>query len=156
MVMPSRSHPGTGARRHGLGLLVFLLLGVVTAMAYLVVVANWLGAGGDGFGLAAAIIAMPVWSLGFGVFLWLPLWLIHDRLWGAMSGARALLISFAGGLLLVLFFVGPGGFTLRGGAILMNYFVMPMLVLGAWSHNAIMRRGSRGDSRGPAGAASFR
>lgn len=104
-------------------------------MLYLFVVGKLLGRGGDGFGLTASIFMFPILSFTTGLFCWLPLWLLYAYRVGPMSTSRALLLGSIVGLLMGFAIAGPRGFVLRGGAPLVNYFVILLATAGAVVHN---------------------
>lgn len=126
--------------RHILGLLLFPVIGLAVAAAWLSFTAKVLGIGTTGFGNAAAIVVMPVWAIGMGLLVWLPWWLFHNKKWGAMGAGRAILSGVVGGLLVSMILMGPSGFTTRGGAAVMGYAVVVIMAVGGLIHNAILNR----------------
>jgi len=126
--------------RHILGLLLFPVIGLAVAAAWLSFTTQVLGVGKTGFGNAAAIVVMPVWAIGMGLLVWLPWWLFHRKKWGAMGAGRAILFGVLGGLLVSMILMGPSGFTTRGGAAVMGYAVIVILTVGGLVHNAILNR----------------
>ena len=128
--------------RHILGLLAFPVVGIAIGIIWLWFTLQVLGVGKTGFGNVAALVVMPVWAIGFGVLIWLPWWLIHDRKFGVMSTGRALLSGASGGFILSYVLMGPGGFTTKGGAVVLAYAVIAICSIGGWAHNAVLRRGA--------------
>jgi hypothetical protein len=126
--------------KHFVGIVAFVLIGVGAAILYLLIVGKLLGRGGDGFGLTAALFMFPILACTTGVLCWLPLWLLHNHRWGPMPALRALLLGAFIGALVSMVIAGPGGFLLRGGAPLFNYFLILILALGGLVHNRVMAR----------------
>jgi hypothetical protein len=126
--------------KHFVGIVAFVLIGVGVAMLYMLIVGKLLGRSGDGFGMAASIVLFPILACTTGVFCWLPLWLLHNHRWGAMPSWRALLLGAAIGAVVSIGIAGPGGFLLRGGAPLFNYFLILIVALGGLVHNRVMAR----------------
>jgi len=120
-----------------MALLVFPAIGVPVAMVWLWFTAGYLGIGRTGFEASAALVVLPLWAAGFGLFIWLPWRLIHERIWGPMASLRALQSGAAGGLLFSLIVMGPSSFTTGGGAAAMAYAFIVMLTLGGWVHNLL-------------------
>jgi hypothetical protein len=127
---------------HILGLVVFFLVGVVVGIAYIVIVGNILGRGGDGFGLVAALFSFPLFGTMCGV-AWIAVWLVHHRFAGPMSQQRSLAASAVLALLVALVIAGPRGFTMAGGSTLFNYFLIALVVAAARAHRALIARASR-------------
>jgi hypothetical protein len=59
-----------------------------------------------------------------------------------MSVSRAALLGLIVGLLVSIVVAGPSGFTMRGGSVLFNYFLMLLTTLGALVHNWALSRDS--------------
>ena len=140
--MTAQPGPGLFIGRHVLGLVAFAVIGLIVAFLWLWFTTRVLGVGRTGFGNATAIIMMPLWGIGMGLLVWLPWWLLHRRKWGNMSAGRALISGALAGLLVSLLLTGPRGFTTQGGAVLMAYAVILIGMLGAFAHNALLRRAS--------------
>jgi hypothetical protein len=117
---------------HFIGVIAFPLAGFAVAILYLLIVGTVLGRGSgmDGMALAASIITFPFLAGACGLLVWVPLWLLYDRRLGRMSAGRALLLGALLGLLVSMLIAGPGGFLLRGGSPLFNYFFPVILAAG--------------------------
>lgn len=131
---------GRNILRHALGLLAFLVISVVGTIGYVILMLHGFNVGRTGFGLAGAIIIIPIWALALGVLAWLPVMLMHERRRGAMSQARAALFAGVIAFVFSIIVFGPPGFGLRGGAPFLGYAMVIIVILGALAHNAIARR----------------
>jgi hypothetical protein len=127
---------------HTVGLVAFVMIGIAVAILYMWIVGGVLDRGGDGFGLVGAIVTFPLLALTTGLFCWVPLWLLHNHKFGPMSVSRAALLGLIVGLLVSIVVAGPSGFTMRGGSVLFNYFLMLLTTLGALVHNWALSRDS--------------
>jgi hypothetical protein len=127
---------------HTVGLVAFVMIGIAVAILYMWIVGRVLGRGGDGFGLVGAIVTFPMLAFTTGLFCWVPLWLLHNDKFGPMSVSRAALLGLIVGLLVSIVVAGPSGFTMRGGSVLFNYFLMLLTTLGALVHNWALSRDS--------------
>jgi len=130
-----------------LGLVVFLFTGVLTGIAYLVIVGTLLDKGGDGFGLVGALFSFPIFAL-FGGGIWIVIRLLHDWKRGPMSLGLSMLLAGIFGLLMALVLAGPRGFTMHGGSTLFNYFIMVMVFIGALAHHFLVVRMAGSGDRG--------
>jgi hypothetical protein len=124
---------------HFLGIVAFTAAGVAAALLYMLIVGKVLGQASQGFGVAASIVTFPFVACVFAVLVWLPLWILHGRRAGSMSPRAGLLWGAAFGTILAFIFAGPSGFAMRGGAPLINYFLIAMLALGGFIYNATAR-----------------
>lgn len=132
--------PGPSIGRHVLALLIFPVVGFVVAIVWLIITTKVFGIGTTGFGNAAVIFVLPVLGAAIGIFLWLPLWFVHDRKLGRPGVMRAFLFGLALAGVVSLVFMGPSGFTTRGGAALLGYALLAMCAIAAAGHAAILRR----------------
>lgn len=124
-----------------LALVLFVVIGFVVAIAYLLLLKS-LGRGGgmDGLALAASLVMMPAAGGLFGAVFWLPFTLYRESKERPVGAAAALGLGLVVGLVLSLFFAGPGGFRLRGGASLLNYFLPLITALGSWAGTIVVNR----------------
>lgn len=132
----SGSKPSIG--RHALALLAFPVIGLVVAILWLIVTTKVFGIGTTGFGNAAIIFVLPVLGGAIGAFAWLPLWFLHERKFGPVGAGRAVLFGLVLAGLISLVFVGPSGFSTRGGAALFGYAILATTALAALAHVAIL------------------
>jgi len=136
--------PSTSAKiiNHFIGVVAFALVGFGVALFYLLIVGRMLGRGSgmDGLALVASIVTFPFLAAVSALLGWIPLWLLYNHRRGRMSAGRALLLGALLGAVICMIFVGPGGFVLRGGAPLFNYFLILILAVGGALHNWIVSR----------------
>ena len=124
-----------------LGLVGFLLTGVVAAFGYLFVVGTILGR--RGWENVGAIVTFPVLAIVMGA-LWLALdWALRRRSGAALPAGRAALFGALLGLTIGFVMAGARGFTTAGGSTLFNYFTIAIGGLGAWLQNLLAKRAVR-------------
>jgi ABC-type Fe3+-siderophore transport system permease subunit len=99
-----------------------------------------LGVGTEGFGVGAVVIVLPVYSIVFGLLVWLPLWFLHNRFMGEMSARRALLIGLAIGFVVAILLSGLRSFGPSPGAEYFGWAILAVLGIGGWTHNKIIHR----------------
>ncbi len=135
--MPKRSAPLSLV----LALVLFVVIGLVVAIAYLLLLKS-LGRGGgmDGLALVASLFVMPAAGGLFGAVFWLPFTLYKDSKGTPLTASSALVFGLGVGLVVSFIFAGPSGFRLRGGAPLFNYFVPLIAALGSWAGTIIVNR----------------
>ena len=124
--------------RHMVGLILFPAIGFVVAILWLMFVTKVLGIGQTGFGLAAVVVVLPIYAIGFGVLAWLPIWILYDRKKGQMSSLTALIIGLVTGFILVLVVAGFRSFGPAPGAQYFGWALLAMTTIGGWSHNKIL------------------
>ena len=124
-----------------LALVLFVVIGLVVAIGYLMLLKS-LGRGGgmDGLALAASLIMMPAAGGLFGAVFWLPFTLYRESKGTPLNASSALALGLGVGLVVSFLFAGPSGFRLRGGAPLMNYFLPLIAALGSWAGTMIVNR----------------
>jgi len=124
-----------------LALILFVVIGLVVAIAYLLLLKS-LGRGGgmDGLALVASLFVMPAAGGLFGAVFWLPFTLYKDSKGTPLTASNALALGLGVGLVVSFLFAGPGGFRLRGGAPLFNYFLPLIAGLGSWAGTIIVHR----------------
>ncbi len=136
-ITPGEKPSGT-ILRHLVGLILFPVVGFAVAVIWVFVLTKIFNIGRDGFGLGAGMVVFPVMGLIYGLLLWLPIWIIHNRRWGEMRSMRAILIGLVTGFFIALVLAGLRGFTLAGGSELFGWATIVLTSTGAWSHNKIL------------------
>lgn len=122
---------------------VALVVGFIVGILYLFVVGKLLSLGDNtGFGLAAAIIAFPMYSVPLTI-LWIIVVEIFFRVRKSqfafpMTVIAALIV----GLVFSLLTAGPAGFSTKGGAILFNYFLILISILLGSLHGLFLPKKS--------------
>lgn len=127
---------------HLIGISVFFLVGIVSGIAYVYIVGKVLDRGGDGFGVSAAIVTFPILAIILGA-LWSIILLIHEKAKGPMGAGRVILFSAILGLIASMVIAGPRGFTMHGGSVLFNWFLIDLVIGGALIQYLIFGRRSR-------------
>ncbi len=138
-IMPGEK-PESRVLHHFVGLVLFPLIGLGVSIIWLIFVTQVLGIGKEGFGVAGVIIAIPVYSIAFGLLIWLPLWILHDRFLGEMSGLKAALIGLAVGFVLAVFLAGLRSFGPAPGAQYFGWAILAVTGIGGWCHNYVITR----------------
>ena len=121
--------------RSVLALLLFPLVGLVGAIGYVFLIGRVLGRGD--LALVGAIVTLPVFTLLCGI-LWFGLlrWL-EGKAGRQMGTAGALVLSAGVAVTFGLVVVGPRGFTLAGGAELINFSLLVLVAIGALLHRRV-------------------
>ncbi|MBL4757701.1 MAG: hypothetical protein JKY32_08710 [Rhizobiales bacterium] len=138
MSITSGEKPSGTILRHLVGLILFLVIGFAVAAIWIFVLTKIFNIDRGGFGLGAGVVVFPVMASIYGLFLWLPVWIIHNRRWGEMSSMRAILIGLVTGFFIAMVMAGLRGFTLAGGSELFGWATIAVTTIGAWSHNKIL------------------
>lgn len=137
--MPGQEPEGRALKHVG-GLLLFPVIGLGVSIVWLIIVTQILGLGKEGFGFAGVLIAIPIYAFGFGLLVWLPVWLIHDRKFGVMSPLRSILIGLIAGFILAILLAGLRSFGPAPGAQYFGWAILAVTSIGAWAHNKILNR----------------
>ncbi len=124
--------------RHLVGLVLFPVIGFGVAFLWLQFVNRVLGVSSAGFSASAAVVAFPIYAILFGLFIWLPIWILYNRKRGEMSSRTAIIIGLVTGIIMVIVVAGFRSFGPVPGAQYFGWAILAITTTGGWSHNKIL------------------